>query len=383
MGKVLACIPFLERARECSYENEVCIDPASAEANLANDGSLDRYTDDAPEYSLPCNGHIEYCSRRFNETAFPGSHNSYSAIHEGYSSLIANQLNGITRQLQDGIRVLLLDIYQGDSGEAVLSHRFSSLGSFLHLEVLREIKNFLENNPQEILTLIYEDHVPYETVHSDYIQSDLLKYAYTHPEGTPWPTLGEMIDGGTRLLVSAENNGQAGSWYHNIWKLAWDTPYKYFDMEDFSCRPNRGTKGNSLFLLNHWVNTWLDLPSETNAVAVNASKVLYERAEECRREAGKTPNFIVVDFYERGDLFRVVERLNGILPLQKTKNPPLRQQDLITIPVPSELSLQLFLNEKTSVPRFFNLSKNLLAFKNEPREDLFRVLSNHSGFKQP
>jgi hypothetical protein len=63
-----------------------------------------------------------------------------------------------------------------------------------------------------------------------------------------------------------------------------------------------------LFLLNHWIT---DKRREvSNAAEVNARDVLLPRAEECQAERGLLPNFIAVDFYDRGDLFGVVDTLN-------------------------------------------------------------------------
>jgi hypothetical protein len=49
----------------------------------------------------------------------------------------------------------------------------------------------------------------------------------------------------------------------------------------------------------------------SNATKVNARGVLLPRAEQCQRERGLLPNFVAVDFYDRGDLFGVVNTLNG------------------------------------------------------------------------
>jgi len=48
------------------------------------------------------------------------------------------------------------------------------------------------------------------------------------------------------------------------------------------------------------------------AALVNAEAVLGARAEACRKERGMLPNFVAVDFYDQGDLFAVVDRLNGV-----------------------------------------------------------------------
>jgi hypothetical protein len=59
-----------------------------------------------------CNGAKELCDLRLNEVAFAGTHNSFSAADSG-GWFIANQKRTITRQLQDGIRLFLIDPHWG------------------------------------------------------------------------------------------------------------------------------------------------------------------------------------------------------------------------------------------------------------------------------
>src|SRR5271155_4316459 len=59
-----------------------------------------------------CNGTASLCQRRLNEVVFPGTHNSFAASDEpGW--YFANQRYGISRQLADGIRALLIDVHVG------------------------------------------------------------------------------------------------------------------------------------------------------------------------------------------------------------------------------------------------------------------------------
>jgi hypothetical protein len=62
--------------------------------------------------------------------------------------------------------------------------------------------------------------------------------------------------------------------------------------------------------MNHWINTD-PVPLPSNAAAVNAYAPLLARARECERVRGRRVNLLAVDFYEHGDLFRVVDTLNA------------------------------------------------------------------------
>ena len=59
-----------------------------------------------------CDGSSALCGRRLDEVVFPGTHNSFAASAEpGWH--FANQRYGISRQLDDGIRALTLDVHYG------------------------------------------------------------------------------------------------------------------------------------------------------------------------------------------------------------------------------------------------------------------------------
>ncbi len=78
-----------------------------------------------------------------------------------------------------------------------------------------------------------------------------------------------------------------------------------------TCRPNRGPASAPLFLLNHWINTD-PAPRPSHAAIVNAYEPLLRRARACAALRGRLPNLLAVDFYRRGDVFRVADTLNGV-----------------------------------------------------------------------
>jgi hypothetical protein len=90
-----------------------------------------------------------------------------------------------------------------------------------------------------------------------------------------------------------------------------ETPYSFHDPKEFSCKANRGDSSGSLFLLNHWIDS-TPTPKPSNAEIVNSYDFLLKRAEKCKDERKMMPNLIAVDFYKTGNLFQVVETLNGI-----------------------------------------------------------------------
>jgi len=259
---------------------------------------------------LGCNGHVALCDRPLDTVALPSTHNSHAALDEGYSQINANHQSGVAQQLEDGVRGLLLDIYLED-GETTLCHGACFLGSTPHAEVLSVLAAFMEANPREVIAIIYQDDVDPALVEADFLAAGLDALVWTW-DGGAMPTLGEMIDADTRLIITAESKGPPPAWYHHAWNVFWDTSYSFASADEFSCELNRGGVDNPLYLVNHWVNSAIDLPSQDNAEEVNAFDVLFGRIDQCRAESGQMPTMVAVDFYEEGDLFAAVDALNGL-----------------------------------------------------------------------
>mgnify|MGYP002138427751 CR=1 FL=1 len=278
-------------------------------------GGASTATPTSGEPDLPparaCNGDPALCERRFDEVVFPCTHNAFSARDDGFQKINANQRHGVAQQLADGVRCMMLDV-SDDAGTTVLCHGGCALGRIEHSAVLADIAAFLADNPDEVLTIIYQDDLPVERIVADIEAAGLAERTYTHETGAPWPTLASMLDADTRLFLTAEVGGPPPAWFHHVWDLTWDTPYTFHSVDEFNCALNRGSVDNALFLVNHWVSTVIDTPSEADAVTANAYDVLYGRASKCQQETGQLPNFVAVDFYDTGDLFKAVRALNEL-----------------------------------------------------------------------
>lgn len=260
-----------------------------------------------PKESAPraCNGAEALCDRPFDQVSLPGTHNSMSNADDGWS--IPNQQHDIPTQLQDGVRGLMIDTYDED-GELLTCHGDCDLGSAPLVEVLGEIQGFLAENPNEVLAIIFQDGITPEQTAAAFADSGLDASVYAW-DGGDWPTLGAMIDADTRLVVGAESAGPPPDWYHHAWDLWWDTPYDFSSVEEFSCELNRGALDNPLFLVNHWLGP---ISTSANGAEANAAEVLGARVAQCAEERGHLPNLVAVDHYDQGDLFAVVDALNGL-----------------------------------------------------------------------
>jgi hypothetical protein len=313
----------------------------------------------------PCNGHRALCDRPLDEVVLPATHNAMSVPLPGWYS--AEQDRPIAGQLEDGIRGLLVDAHYADrlpngklrtyfgsqeelkrqarqdgippsavdaaqrirdrlgfSGQGkrgmYLCHTFCELGATPLKRALDDLRDFLVAHPAAVVVVIDQDYVTPQDFVGAVKDAGLEKFAYRGPTSGDWPTLQEMIDDDQRVLFLAENKAGAASWNHLAYKsITQETPYTFNKTSQLtepsklaaSCKSNRGPRTAPLFLLNHWISTD-PLPRPSDASKVNAYEPLLARAQECRRLRKRLPNLLAVNFYRRGDLFKVVDELNGV-----------------------------------------------------------------------
>jgi hypothetical protein len=193
-----------------------------------------------------------------------------------------------------------------------LCHGLCEVGATPFLEMLGDLRVWLAANPDEVVTLFIEDHTDASSIADDIETAGLLPAVHTPIVGQPWPTLGEMISSGHRLVVMLEegDGGAEAPWLVNGFEITQETPYTFPTVESFSCEPSRGPPDAPLFLLNHWIADFRRLVSA--AETVNTRAVLLGRAEQCRAERGQIPNFVAVNYVTIGDLFDVVDELNEV-----------------------------------------------------------------------
>jgi hypothetical protein len=253
------------------------------------------------------------------------THNAMSSPDDGFG--IPNQGHGLARQLADGVRGMMLDLHYFDPAtgltdqgrldgpsamdQVYLCHGPCAFGKIRLLDGLCELTRFLDENPGEVLSIIFETYVSDADTAAVLQAAGLSEYAYAHPAGAPWPTLREMIDTGKRLVVFLEKGGGDPPYLMPAYQgNVWDTPYEFKTQADFTCALGRGVAGSPLFLINHWLSD--PLSDVKYAREVNVASVLGARVDDCTAQAGRPPTFVAVDFYDVGDLFAVVRKTNGL-----------------------------------------------------------------------
>jgi hypothetical protein len=303
-----------------------------------------------------CNGSKALCDRPLNEVVFAGTHNSMSAA-DSPGWYIANQRHTIGRQLDDGIRLFLIDPHWGvelDNGHVLtdfkdesrdrnkvakamppdvlaaaerlvggrlggttadgeadvwLCHTVCELGATRMTDALDDYRKFLEANPGEVLILFIEPYVQPKDLAERFKQAGLTRYLATLSRDEPLPTLGELVDSGQRLIVFAEKDADGTyPWYLDGFSFVQDTPLGATTVKELSCKRFRGDADSPLLMLNNWADLF---PPRLRANRpFQTKRFLLERSHECQRKRGMPVNLIAVDYYDQGDVVEAVKVLN-------------------------------------------------------------------------
>ncbi|KAG0241605.1 PLC-like phosphodiesterase [Mortierella sp. GBAus27b] len=279
-----------------------------------------------------CNGYAGLCAKTYDKVTYPGTHNSYAYTPPG--GLATNQDNNIPIQLNDGIRVLSLDAYNSNkTGDIELCHTSCQLLDAGTLTTaLGQIKTFLDANPNEVVTILWENAAnltpaQFQTV---YTAAGMTPYLYTQtPGNTAWPTLASMISSGKRLVNFVDAGADASvPWLMAEYDFVFETPWNVLKGQPYPCTVDRPKdQRKQMYVLNHFIYESLggkEIAQPGAAPQTNGDD-LVNHANTCQSTFSQTPSFVLVDFYEIGVLFQTVAQLNGVtwngkLPTQpKTK----------------------------------------------------------------
>jgi len=273
-----------------------------------------------------CNGHSELCDRSYGNVTFVGAHDSYAV---GTNNLAANQDYNITQQLTDGIRMLQMQAHNL-TGAIQLCHTSCSLfnGGTL-ADYLSTVKTWMDANPNDVVTLLIvnSDDLPpsnFATVFQG-AGLDTLSYSPTASAvpASQWPTLGSMIDAGTRLVtfMDAEADFTSVPYIIDEFTNVWETAFDVTDTT-FNCNVNRskGDSSTEMYLTNHFLDQEIlgqpapDVSQANVTNGVSGVGSLGQQVDTCAAQNGRNPNFMLVDFYEYGggSVFQVAATANGV-----------------------------------------------------------------------
>lgn len=150
-----------------------------------------------------CNGFVELCDRKYSDITFAASHNA-PFVGKGPSH---NQYEYPEQGMDMGMRYFTTQVHIED-GEIRQCHSDCALldvGAFS--EIVVSLKTWLDDHPREVVTLLVgngDDDILIEEFKPIFEDADAVDMLFA-PDGDlgldDWPTLGELIDAGTRFIV--------------------------------------------------------------------------------------------------------------------------------------------------------------------------------------
>ncbi|KAH8431771.1 uncharacterized protein LDX57_009424 [Aspergillus melleus] len=283
---------------------------------------------DASATETSCNGQPAYCDRKYSNTTYLGAHDSpfVGPLPQH------NQNLNVTAQLDFGIRYLQGQTHKIETDDAIrLCHTSCLLEDAGTLEsFLVTVKTWLEGHPDEVLTLLLTngDGVPVSKFDETFTKADIKKYAFVPepasevlPIGS-WPTLGEMISKGKRLVVFLDYGADVATVPYILDEFAYyfETPFGVTDRKFPNCsidRPPNANADGRMYIVNHFLDVdilGVLIPDRlraprTNAVSGDGS--IGAQANLCNSKHGRLANVILVDFVDQGQVIAAQNKFNG------------------------------------------------------------------------
>lgn len=263
--------------------------------------------------------------KRFDEVTYLGAHNAHANVEDGFS-IYAEQQWSIKKQLEKGVRHLLIDVWPY-KGKLLLCHggcgakeKILTAGNDFKTfkSALETIKTFLDQNPEEIVSLELETYATARQMR-DVIESvpGLSNYLLTPRIYDPikknnrWPRLIDLQKQNRRLIIfDAPKDTDTGDLdYYGYDTSTYMRRNMYGQLDPDKACVVRGSKKESQRL-----NQLNFFGTVTSPLAIhNTPTTLKGVWDKCQAKGifdGDRPNFIAIDFVDRGNPMRWVNELN-------------------------------------------------------------------------
>ncbi|CAL5366929.1 unnamed protein product [Camellia sinensis] len=261
----------------------------------------------------------------FNKYSWLVTHNSFSIVDApsltgAQRITFYNQEDTVTNQLTNGVRGLMLDMYDFEN-DIWLCHSFRgqcyNFTAFQPaINTLKEVESFLGANPTEIVTIIIEDyvHTP-KGLTKLFTNAGLDKYWFPvskmPKKGHDWPTVTDMVRKNHRLLVfTSDFSKEASEGIAYQWRYMVENEPGDGGVVQGSC-PNRkesqtlNSRSASLFLQNYFptIPVQADTCKEHSGPLADMVGTCYKAAKNVM------PNFLARS--DGGGVFDALDRMNG------------------------------------------------------------------------
>ncbi|KAI0790734.1 PLC-like phosphodiesterase [Abortiporus biennis] len=277
-----------------------------------------------------CNGHAEFCDRSYGNITYLGAHDSF-AFSTDPLALARDQEVNIPSQLDLGVRLLQAQAHVND-GVLHFCHTDCILfdGGTVQ-NYLTTVHTWLLANPNEFLTFIFTNpegaSLP-DVWDPAFQASGIAPLAYVPPtvpmKQSDWPTLGELLDSGKRVIVFLDAGADTDRSVPYIlpeFEMVWETPFSVTD-SSFPCSVDRIAgplvTTDHMYMINHSLNknllgTGIIVSDPIDASTTNGVTSILANAAGCEPlSAGRAPNFVLLDFVNLGQGLQAVNQLNRV-----------------------------------------------------------------------
>ncbi|GBG73637.1 hypothetical protein CBR_g16980 [Chara braunii] len=262
-------------------------------------------------------------SRRYDQNCYLCAHNAYAA--RSYGWCYYQQTSGVFKQLQAGVRALMLDVWiKGE--EVFLCHE-----GFKKTQIMKpfsqptklsslflEVRQFLDSNPREVVTCFFESYVNNRDVmHRAFKEGNVEDIIFWQDSeendvcSKGWPTLQDMVDKNKRLVLFSDNrdDGIPYEWRYctqNVYGSAGTSSTTWMDARS---KNYPLTCPNTLFVLNHFPSVAVNVFEMLTRVMakINSKDKIINHARACREackaanaQCDRIPNFVAIDLIDRG-----------------------------------------------------------------------------------
>lgn len=303
--------------------------------DLLNDPSPTRMPSAAPTLDLNiCNGVPGLCDLSVSDALFAMVHNSNA--NEASGNQLPYHAGSINDALAAGYRGLSLDVSLCD-GKVVLYHMHCALGNEPIRPVFEGIRDFLLENPREVLLINLQVDSSFNDVpallNSIAGQIDLAdgfsSLLYQHEEeesattsSTAWPTFRELLSKNKRVIL----------FYWNVPRVSSNLPVGFHYLYDYTAETASGLEtmdeartpsiacvvdnnesadsGSIEFLAIHLYLESSTPPLVSDSAVLNEESFVRNQIEACSVFNGMDVNIVSVNWWGVGDVVQVVQEIN-------------------------------------------------------------------------
>ncbi|RYP83375.1 hypothetical protein DL770_005395 [Monosporascus sp. CRB-9-2] len=230
-----------------------------------------------------CNGFAELCSRRYSEVSFVAAHNAAFVGDTAFH----NQFEYPEADFNRGVRYFTTQVHNRNGQLKQCHSDCLLLDAGYFSEILLSIKGKLDANPREVATLLITNHadgLDLTEYGKQFEETGMIDYVF-QPDGdlglAEWPTLGEMIDAGTRLVVFMDYGADTNNvpYILDQFHYYFETPFSPTKDNFYQCDIDRPAD--------------ILVPAMDDARDTNSVASITRQTDICESNHGRVPNVVM------------------------------------------------------------------------------------------